>query len=425
MIKILLCTFGSLGDINPYIAIAQELRKRGVEPTIATSGYHRALIEGHGIGFKHVRPDLELQYDSVDELVKKIMDEKSGSEFVLREVIMKNLRDMYDDYFAASDGTDLVVTHPITYGAILAARMRRLPWMATVLAPTSTWSVYDPPSMPKAKWLPQARQLLGVGVSRLLTKSIKQTVYPWAQPYRDLQRDLGLAVDNANPFFEGQYSPLKNLALFSPLFAAPQPDWPPNTEAVGFPFMDDDEYVNPALDDFLLAGAPPLVFTLGSSAVMDPGKFWAESIGAAQRLGTRAVLLVGDKFSEDQRKSLPPSIAAFHYIPHARIFPKASVIVHQGGVGTTAQALRAGKPQLVMPYSHDQFDNAYRVKRLRCGTSVERKSYTASNAAKILSELGKEPYLSSAKDMGVKIASERGAATAADEMIKLSASARA
>ncbi len=102
-----------------------------------------------------MRPDLELQYDSMDELVKKIMDVEKRSGVVLREVIMKNLRDMYDDYFAASDGTDLVITHPITYGAILAARMRKLAWMATVLAPTSTWSVYDPPLYAKS-WVAAA-----------------------------------------------------------------------------------------------------------------------------------------------------------------------------------------------------------------------------------------------------------------------------
>src|SRR5439155_21778093 len=127
----------------------------------------------------------------------------------------------------------------------------------------------------------------------------------------------------------------------------------------GFAFSDrkdsdrqDGASLDPDLAKFLDAGPPPIVFTLGSSAVFDARNFFRDSAAAAQSLGQRAVLLIGDE--HNRPTPLPPEIVAFDYAPYSEILPRASVIVHQGGVGTTGQALRAGRPMLVMPYSHDQ-----------------------------------------------------------------------
>ena len=98
--------------------------------------------------------------------------------------------------------------------------------------------------------------------------------------------------------FEGGYSPYLNLALFSPALGRRQPDWPANTVVTGFPFYDrfaPGQGMPPELEEFLQAGAPPLVFTLGSSAVMLGDDFYVESARAAQVLGRRAVLLVGQE----------------------------------------------------------------------------------------------------------------------------------
>ncbi len=135
----------------------------------------------------------------------------------------------------------------------------------------------------------------------------------------------------------------------------------------GFTFYDGTQggaELTPELKQFLDAGEPPIVFTLGSAAVMTPGSFYQESIQAAKLLNRRAVLLIGKNAPPE---NLPDDILAVSYAPYSQIFPYACAIVHQGGIGTTAQALRAGRPTLVMPYSHDQPDNAARVERL--GTS--------------------------------------------------------
>src|SRR4029077_19554874 len=109
-------------------------------------------------------------------------------------------------------------------------------------------------------------------------------------------------------------------------------------------------------------------------AVQQAGSFYSESLAAVRHLGCRAVLLVGDNSIPEP---LPPRTAVFPYAPFSKILPRASVVVHPGGIGTTAQALAAGRPMLVVPYSYDQPDDAARVERLRVARAVSRKDYEA------------------------------------------------
>ncbi len=111
---------------------------------------------------------------------------------------------------------------------------------------------------------------------------------------------------------------------------------------------------------FLEAGPPPIVFTLGSSAVWIAEDFYELSIRAVRELNQRAVLLVGNR-EQLRLASVPDSVGIFEYAPHNLVMSYASIIVHQGGIGTTAQALRAGRPMLVVPFGQDQPDNARAV----------------------------------------------------------------
>jgi rhamnosyltransferase subunit B len=112
--------------------------------------------------------------------------------------------------------------------------------------------------------------------------------------------------------------------------------------------------------------------------------FYVQSARAAQLLGQRAVLLLGQN---PPPADPPASLLAWDYLPYGKLFPHAAAIVHQGGVGTTGQALRAGRPMVVMPFAHDQFDNARRVTRLGVGRHVPREKYCAESAARALRDL--------------------------------------
>jgi rhamnosyltransferase subunit B len=203
--------------------------------------------------------------------------------------------------------------------------------------------------------------------------------------------------------------------MFSPTFATPQPDWPANTVQSGFTFYDDSQRnaeLPPALESFFANGKPPIVFTLGSAAVMEPGRFYDESIQAAKLLNHRAVLLVG---KNSPPENLTDEIMAVEYAPYSQIFSRACAIAHQGGIGTTAQALRAGRPMLVMPYSHDQPDNAARVERLGVALKISRQQYLAKRAAEKLRELLENPtYAAKAAKIGQIIQAENGVSAACD-----------
>ncbi len=147
-----------------------------------------------------------------------------------------------------------------------------------------------------------------------------------------------------------------------------------------------------------------------------PGDFYRESLTAARRIGRRAVLLVGPEGElgvADGRDAI-----AVPYAPFSTLFPRAAAVVHQGGVGTTQQALRAGRPQLVVPHLGDQFDNSARVARLGCGETLARGRYRAERVAGALDRLlGDATTVETAKRLGVVAMREDGAGVAAEKII--------
>jgi rhamnosyltransferase subunit B len=155
---------------------------------------------------------------------------------------------------------------------------------------------------------------------------------------------------------------------------------------------------------------------LGSAAVLDAGDFYRQSALAAASLGQRAVLLVGS----DPRNippEVPQNVCVANYAPYSRLFPRASAIIHQGGVGTTAQALMSGKPMLVMPYSHDQPDNARRVRRLGVARVIRRRRYTAEIGARKIALLLDSPRMRRrAARIGEQLRNEEGLNAACDAL---------
>jgi UDP:flavonoid glycosyltransferase YjiC (YdhE family) len=217
--------------------------------------------------------------------------------------------------------------------------------------------------------------------------------------------------------------------MFSKVLGKPQPDWHHSTLQTGFCFYDgqDDLGKMPeGLTEFLERGEPPIVFTLGSAAVMDARDFFEESAKAAQMLNRRAVLLYGvfnqppeivenGKWKTENVEENQSQIAAFDYAPYSQIFPRAACVVHQGGVGTTAQVLRAGVPHLIMPYSHDQPDNAARCERIGAARVISREKYNGETAAKELRVLlGDENYKQNAVEAGKIVRAEHGTLVACD-----------
>jgi rhamnosyltransferase subunit B len=420
-LRIVLSNIGTLGDINPLIALALELKRRGHIPVMALPAVYGPRIKPLDLEFHAIRPDID---PTNNLLVEMIYDVKKGTETGLREFLFPVLRQTYDDLLLAAtkpERADLLLLGELNYAGPIVAEVTGIPWASYVLAPLSFFSAFDPPVLPMYPKLARADRTIP-GMGRAIRRLARFVSRKWPQPIFDLRRGLGLP-QGTNPLFDAKHSPNLVLALFSRVLGTEQKDWPQNTLITGFCFYDADagNAALPAnLDNFISEGEAPVVFTLGSAAVLAAGQFYEHSAHAAIELGVRAVLLIGSDPRNRPSTALPGSICIAEYAPYSALFSRATLVVHQGGVGTTAQCLRAGKPMLIMPYSHDQPDNARRMERLEVARVIQKQSYTPKRVAQTLhSMLGDSGIAEQAKFVAEQIAGENGVRTACDALEQL------
>jgi UDP:flavonoid glycosyltransferase YjiC (YdhE family) len=407
--RILLATIGSLGDLHPMLALGLELSRRGHQITVASTEFYRGKVVALGLQFCAMRPN----WDPTDkDLIAACEDLRTGPEVLIRRFVLPHLRNTYDDLLGAAADANLMIAGELCFAAPLVAEKLGLTWISAILSPTSFFSSHDPSLLVNAPWLYRFRRAGWLFHRTVLAMATVATRH-WWQPVRRLRRDLGLGPGR-NPILKDKFSPHLVLALFSHSLAEPQPDWPKQTVQPGFVFYDREQVREEdwrELRAFLAAGDAPIVFTLGSTAVHNPGIFFEASIAAARRLGRRA-LLVGLKYTPDD---LGDDLMVLPYAPYSLIFPAAKVVVHQGGSGTVAQSLRAGRPQLIVPYGWDQPDNGERVRRLGAGLCLERRLYSAATATVALDRLLREPgFAAKARAAGESILAEEAIVSACD-----------
>lgn len=414
MARIVLACWGSHGDVDPSLGLAHGLKARGHSVGIATLPYFAPLVREEGFDFFPLRPHAD---PSDTATVARIMDRARGSQRILQDIVYPATAAMYEDVTVAARGADLLVSHPLSVAVPIYATKHGVPWASTVLAPTSFFSVHDLPVLPPAPWL-KSLERLGAWLPRALVRMGKAQAREWSRPVFEFRRSLGLPEGEV-PIFDGQHSPSLVLALFSSLMGGPQPDWPPHTVQTGHMFHDrvHGTSLAPELERFLAAGPAPIVFTLGSSAVLIPGDFWRESLDAVRRLRARAVFLVGPGNAEALQRELPPEVLAVERAPHSLLMPRAAAVVQQCGVGTLGQSLRSGRPMLAVPFAHDQPDNAYRAARLGMARIVPAHRYRGARAARALHELLANPsYAAAAARVAAAVRAERGIETACDAL---------
>jgi rhamnosyltransferase subunit B len=416
MARVLLATFGSLGDLHPYIAVGRALKAAGVSARIATCSDYRPHVESAGLEFAPVAPSLA-ELGTPEELARRVADPMRGQQILVQELIMPHLRESHQQLRAAAGDADLLIGHPLTFMLQVVAAEQRKPWLSTVLAPASFLSRHDPPVLAPLNAL-QIAQRMGPWVYDALMRFIRGVARRWEQPLHDYRRELGLAASDQVMLFEGQFSPFGTLALFDAPLMRPQPDWPVRTRLCGTPLFDGvaaDPQAALQLQEFLAAGDPPIVFALGSSAVWLGGDFWRAAIEAARQLGRRAILITGS----GSLPNVPASVRVFGYLPYSQVFPHACAVVHQAGIGTLAQALRAGRPQLITPVWFDQPDNAARAVKLGVARSLPFRRATAARLVKQLRPLlTNRTYGNAAREVAAQVNAVDGAAVAARYMIE-------
>lgn len=425
--RIVLATGGSLGDLHPFIALGRALQAQGFRAGLATAVDYRDRIEAAGLTFHEVGPSVaRLQQDTGLNLAHLTAAIARSDRFLFGRILLPYAGEATRQLIAVSDGAAAVVGSTLAIGAMMAAEVHGIPGVAVSLQPTMVFSRHDPPFLPAAPWLKPATGGPQLWLNDVTRRLGRLSTARWTRPMNAIRASVGLPPTRDNVIFDADRPADLSLGLYSPLLSPRQPDAPAHFHVVGHAAWDSEtgapSALSPALEAFLQAGPAPLVFTLGSAAVHIPGDFYAESLKAARLLGRRAVLLVGPE-GDLSVGAGQPDIHVAAYAPFSLLFPRAAAIVHQGGIGTVHQALRAGRPQLVVPHLGDQYDNAARIVRLGCAATLARDRYRAETVAMMLDHLEGDPaILTCTNAVGDQVRAENGASVGAERISTLVAS---
>lgn len=417
MKKIIFTTIGSLGDLHPIMGIAKELQEMGHQPIIAASEFYRDYIESAGISFHPLRPYINHEDPLI---IRAVLDTQKGPEILHKKYIFPELKSSIEDLLKITDGADLIVSSVLTYFVPIVSHLSGVPWINSIVAPISMWSGYDPPILAPLPFLGKMR-FLPHSLHHFILKQLFKVSEPWANPLKKLRQEHGMSP-GLNPFWEGLFQGQKTLCLWSEYFYDKKPDWPSNAATTGFVFYDPKQKnpLSEELNQFISKNEKMMIFTLGSTTIQDPEEFLKIFYEVAKELNAGCIITTGKRFLNDFKKLNTENVLFVDYIPYTQVFPFANLVIHQGGVGTTANCLKAGIPQVVLPFCMDQFDNGYRVKRLGAGEVLERKHLTKKSLlAKIQNVSNSQEMKKSAKEISTQMKDENGAQKAADAILEV------
>ncbi len=365
-LQVLLPTMGSAGDVHPFIALGAALKTRGHRAIILTNPIFQGLIEAQGLGFLPVGSAAEASAAIANPQLWHL---RKGFG-VIAQVIVPAMAEIYRLIEKHADEATVVAFSSLAFGARVAQEKLGVPSASVHLQPSVIRTYADQGMMGNVRLSASRPLWFKRGLFRLVDALILDRRLK--EPLNQLRRRLSLPpVDRI--MHRWMHSPELLIAFFPAWFAAPQADWPANTHTVGFPLWDaGDTALSSVAEEFLAAGAPPVIFTPGSAG-STMQRFFLESVRAVGSLGLRAMLVTN--FPEQVPQHLPRDVKVFGYLPFSQVLSRAALLVYHGGVGTLAQGIKAGLPHLVVPHGYDQFDSGWRVEQLGLGRSIPERRY--------------------------------------------------
>jgi rhamnosyltransferase subunit B len=383
---LLLLPFGSAGDVFPFIWLGRQLLARGHRVTMITACLFEEQARRAGLEF--------ISWGKAEEFEAMIRDPRIWKVGQGTKVVFDFAAKAVEPYLKAIEScgkVDLMLAPVTAFAGRLAREKHGTPLITVHLQPAVFLSVHETPLLhPAMKWL----RAMPVWFKKALF-SLPNPVDMFALPkVRRICEAHGVKPPRSL-WREWWDSPDGVLALFPAWFCAPQPDWPKNLLQWTFPLEDlaKEQPLSPALQAFLAAGEPPVVFTPGSANVQ-AARFFDVAAKAVAKVGCRAVFVTREP--KQVPANLPPQIHVEAYAPFSTLLKQASAFVHHGGIGTMSQAFAAGVPQLIMYMAHDQPDNADRVERLGAGIGLSVRLFTSDRVAKELYRLLAEPSFKAA-----------------------------
>jgi UDP:flavonoid glycosyltransferase YjiC (YdhE family) len=396
-LRILLAAIGSSGDVNPVLGLGRALRERGHHVSLATNEIFGGLVYECGLEFIGLGTRAEAEAMMNDP---RLWHRRRGFSCIVEGAILPNIRRLYR-IIHERQGPGLVVAGTsLCLGARVAQDRLGIPTATLNLQPSVFRSHVD------------NGRLGGLDMGPGMPVFVKKALF-WAMDTLYVERAIGrplngfmaeLGLPPVRGIFAGYiHSPQLVLGLFPDWFAPAQPDWPPNTHLTGFILQDagGEAGAHADADRFLDQGPPPVLVTPGSAAT-DRTRFFRHMVEACRAAGARAMLVTNHP--AQLPRELPPGMQAFPYLPFSRVMPRCAAVVYHGGIGTLAQAVRAGVPQLVVANAHDQPDNGQRITRLGLGLALDEHRLSARAATRAIARLmASDPIRRRCRDVAPRI----------------------
>lgn len=400
--RVVVATFGTAGDVLPFVHLGRALRQRGHSVELVTDVAHREAVER-----AELTPRTPItRYDPV-ALTKDpaYASPTVGPYRLWTDLFVPLVADMFRAVGEAlKSPASVVLVHPWCFGALYAAQAAKVPAASVSMAPLSWWSVEDP----GLYWPMRPPTFLHKAILRWPVRWVMNGLF--GSGLARARRALGLANSKA-PFFALNRECEVSYGLWSPAMRGAAADDPRNATFCGFIQNTGPAELSAELEQFLQAGAAPMVVGVGSLLPPMATALYEHSRAVARRLGVRAVLV-----------GAPPSLAAEDifvaaHVPYSALFPRAKLLIHHGGAGTLSESLRSGRPQVVVPFGNDQYDNAWRIERLGLGSSVPKVRLSEARLFEAVRQALEPAVERRAAEVRATVVSERdGAEALADDL---------
>jgi sterol 3beta-glucosyltransferase len=363
--RVCILTVGSYGDVRPYLALGRGLLACGHDVRLLGPDHYARFVEPAGVPFQGLGP-----YCDEDETLRVLAAMAAEPDARRHPGIALALSQdstlaMGPRAIELTRDADVIVAHNFSVLGFVAAELQQKPLVTCHLFPM----------LASARFWFNGRDF-GAIANRLLWRLMSRIVAGSTDPlYAQVLTRFGLPP-RSNFFLGGGHSRLCNLIAVSPRVIAPDPDWPPHYESTGYWNLPEPRFEpDPELAAFMQEGTSPIVITFGSMVGVDAAQLTRTLVEAVAASGRRAVLQAG--WAGLGRGVLSRDLLAVDFVPHDWLFARAACVVHHGGAGTTAAALRAGKPQVIVYHLGDQQFWCRHMQRLgvsRAGVTHERFS---------------------------------------------------
>ncbi len=398
-------TWGTRGDVQPFVALGVELLRRGHQVLVAARAPFRAFVTAHGLAFH------EMEEDGTEELMRALAKSDGGPQGI--GVFVQSQRDLvrpqFRQFWEASEGADaLLMNAAFTAPALHIAEHRGLPVFQ---------AFFDPGFIPTAGYCMADDRIQDFGprgnlartrfrnlAAGLLTRDL---VNAWRKE-RGMKTLLGGERHHPDLLYR-----LPVLAAWSPELIGRPDDWPQWFAQTGRWRLPAEEDVHPRLREFVAKGPPPVYIGFGSWGVHDKTELTELLLEALRTTGDRAVL---HRNTVDDRRAFPESVYVADDLPHDWLFPRMKAVVHHGGAGTTGAVATAGVPSIIIPAFFAQAVWGEVLLEKGIGTLLPRRALTAASLARALSWIDHPHIRARARGVGERARQERGEAHAADEI---------